>query len=170
MHASRRFLLSRANTALMSLTGCVLLALTAYTAFALKIRESVTPASAAEEGFSIRATPTKDGKVDFEVVRDLSKARALPAERRNLIVVRRARLVIAGADGVLAECDVAPAEREEKGAVKYRFTLARACVPYSSFTVAEDDDYKGGQAEHLIGGGTRYEIQLADFAEPVAAH
>jgi hypothetical protein len=128
----------------------------------------VTPQMLKPEGFSIQIENQKDGTVRFTLARDLSKARSFPADS-GLQVSRYAKLTIVGRSGLLATCELAPNARDQQGTITYRFTLAGECVAHSSLTVAEDDDYKDQTREHLIGGGTRYEFDLALFAQHQSA-
>lgn len=144
-----------------TLLGLLCLAPTA--AHAAKLLATVTPESLQEQGFSMKLENQKDGTVEFTLIRDLSKARSFPADS-GLRVSRFATLRVCDKSGLLAQCGITPGTRQQN-MVTYRFTIRRDCVAYSSFTLAENDDYKDELRESLIGGGTHYEFDLALFAE-----
>jgi hypothetical protein len=145
-----------------ALAGCLFL--TPTVVHAAKSISRVTPESLQADGFSIQIEDQKDGTVQFRLTRDLSKARLFPQDS-GLRVSRYATLRVVGKSGLLAECEVGPNSRQQQSTVTYRFTLARDCVAHSSFTLAEDDDYQDQTREHLIGGGTHFEFDLALFAK-----
>jgi hypothetical protein len=133
------------------------------TAYAAKLGETVTPANLQAHGFSMRMENQEDGTVAFTLIRDLSKAKSFPAGS-SLQVSRYATLRVAGQSGLFAQCHVAPDTRNQKNTITYRFSLTRDCIAHSRLTLAEDDDYQDQTQEHLIGGGTHYEFDLALFA------
>ncbi len=135
------------------------------TAYAAKMLASVTPESLQAHGFSMRTENRKDGTVEFTLIRDLARAKSFPADS-GLQVARSATLRVVAESGFCAECGVAPNTRNPQNAIAYRFTLTRACIAHSRFTLVEDDDYRGQTREHLIGGGTHYEFDLSLFAKP----
>lgn len=144
------------------LVACAgLLLVFAGVAYAVKLQVQVSPQSAQESGFSVTADSREEGLVDYTITRDLSKVRAFPADS-SLEIRRFATLEICGDSGLIARCQI-EAERE-KDVLTYRFTLARSAVAHSHFTVAEIDDYKNTEGrEHLLGGGTFYEVDLVNF-------
>ena len=133
------------------------------TACAAKLGETVTPANLQAHGFSMRVENQEDGTVAFTLIRDLSKAKSFPADS-GLQVSRYAILRVVGQTGLFAQCDVAPNTRNLKDTITYRFTLSRDCTAHSRLMLAEDHDYQDQTQEHLIGGGTHYEFDLALFA------
>lgn len=157
--------ISISRFAVLAATLLGLLCLAATTACAEKVGATVTPDSLQAHGFSMRTENQNDGTVVFTLIRDLSKARSFPAGS-GLQVSRYATLSVAGEAGLYARCQVAPDSRNQKNTITYRFTLTRDCIAHSRFMLAEDDDYKDQTREHLIGGGTHYEFDLALFAKP----
>jgi hypothetical protein len=94
----------------------------------------------------------------------LSKATSFDANS-NLELVRTATLEVWGAAGVVVRCDLAP--EQTKGSVVYRFEIAADHLAESQVTIAEIDDYKANERlEHLIGGGTFFELRLGDVVKP----
>ena len=131
-------------------------------AFALKQGAQVTPKSQENLGFSVTTEPRDDGAVRFVITRDLAKARSFAADS-ELEVRRSSTLKVSGDSGLIVECPVNADKKKET--LVYRFTIARERIATSHFTVAEIDDYKDTEnREHLLGGGTYYEFNLADFA------
>lgn len=124
-------------------------------AWAVKVREQVSPRTAAGQGFAVTTAAREDGTVRFTVVRDLSKARWHE---------RDATLEVRGQTGPLLRCRLEPEKSRRKNTVTYRFDLSRDRIPHASLTVAEiqtsGDDEDGVK---LIGGGTYYEFLLAEF-------
>lgn len=157
--------ISISRFALLAVTLLGLLCLTATTVSAAKVAATVTPDSLQAHGFSMRTEKQKDGTVAFTLIRDLSKAKSFPADS-GLQISRYAILSVAGEVGLFARCHVAPDSRNQTATITYRFTLSRDCIAHSRLMLAEDDDYKDQTREHLIGGGTHYEFDLALFAKP----
>lgn len=151
--------------AVLAATLLGLLCFASTTAYAAKSASTVTPESLQAHGFSMRTENQKDGTVEFTLIRDLSKAKSFPADS-GLQVSRSAILRVAGKSGFYAQCDVAPSTRSQRNTITYRFTLSRDSITSSHLTLAEDDDYQDQTQEHLIGGGTHYEFDLALFAKP----
>lgn len=127
-----------------------------------KLAVTVTPASLQAHGFSMQVEDRTDGMRVFTLRRDLSQAPSFPADS-GLRIARDATLHIVGASGVLGECEVAPETHRLKGAVTYRFVLARECLGHSNLTLAEDQDYADPTRERLIGGGTHFLFDLSLF-------
>jgi hypothetical protein len=115
-------------------------------------------------GFKVVMAKRDDGVMDITVTRDLSKARSFDAAS-NLELVRNATLEVSGPAGLIVRCRLDP--ESAQGAVVYRFQLAPGNLPHSRLTVSEIDDYKKNEGRpHLIGGGTFFTFQLADFVKP----
>lgn len=130
---------------------------------ALKTRVEVGAGNLKTEGFAATATKGDDGTIEVTVTRDLSKARA-PAAGSDLVIVRRATLEVLGPGATRVACDVEP--RAAGGTVSYRFRLAPENLAHARLTVSEDDDYKPSlKREHLIGGGTSFEIKTAEVVK-----
>ncbi len=123
----------------------------------------VKPEFSQELGFLVKVNYGENGALEFKVVRNLSKARQFPADS-ELMTRRSATLKVSNTTGLLVSCNLNPIQ--DRQMLTYRFTLAKECVPLSDLTIAEVDDYKDENREHLIGGGAFYRIRLADFAEP----
>lgn len=142
-------------------TSVALILLLCGEAFALKLLVRVTPKDQRSMGFAVASNQRKDGTVQFTITRDLSKARS-HAPDSNLEVRRNATLKVYGDSGVIAECKVEAAKKQQT--VIYQFVIARDRIAHSHFTVAEIDDYKNNEGKvHLLGGGTFFEIRLAEF-------
>lgn len=161
----RRFAFPRFAALVAALLG--LLCLVPTTAYALKVAATMTPDNLRANGFTLQTANREDGSVEFTLIRDLSRARTFPAGS-GLQVSRTATLRVFGPSGFGAQCDLAPDVRSRDHTIAYRFTLARACLASSRFTLAEDDDYRDREREHLLGGGTHFEFELALFARPSA--
>lgn len=157
--------ISSSRFAVLVATLLLLLCFATPPAYAAKLGEAVTPANIQAHGFSMRMENQADGTIAFTLIRDLSKAHSFPADS-TLHVSRYASLRVVGQTGLLAQCAIAPDTRKQKDTVTYHFTLSRDCIAHSRLMLAEDHDYKDQTAEHLIGGGTHYEFDLALFAKP----
>ena len=147
-----------------------LLVLTVATLFvctevlAQKVKVNLTSDSLKPHGFAVATAKRDDGMIDVTLTRDLSKARSFDAAS-DLELVRSATLEVAGSGGTVVRCKLEPEAGPQS--VIYRFTLARDHLAHSRLTVSEIDDYKERlNREHLIGGGTFFEIKLADVAKP----
>jgi hypothetical protein len=159
--------LSISRFAILAATLLGLLCLASTTAYAGTVAATVTPESLQAHGFSMRTENQKDGTVAFTLIRDLSKAKSFPFPADSgLQVSRSATLSVAGDAGLLAQCYVARDSWNQKNTITYRFTLSRDCIAHSRLMLAEDYDHKDQTREHLIGGGTHYEFDLALFAKP----
>jgi len=136
-------------------------------AHAEKVAVTVAPKNAADSGFVVTFRPGPDANtVTVRLARDT--ARSQPVNSPDLMLRRSATLRVWGDAGLLLDCPIEP--REEKGRVLlYEFILARSLLANAHLTVAEIDDYKAPGREHLIGGGTFYELPLADFQGKPAA-
>jgi len=135
--------------------------MTCSLALGVKQEMRLSPKNAAQTGFAVSAEAAKeDGAVTIVIVRDLSKARSFGADS-ELTIRREATLRVFSEKGLLINCRIEP--ELQKGAVKYRITLARDLLSHAHLTIAEIDDYKElvGR-EHLI-GGTFYELNLQEF-------
>lgn len=151
--------------AILAVTLLGLPGLAPTTACAAKMLATVTPDSLQAHGFSMRTENQKDGTVEFTLIRDLAKAKSFPADS-GVQVSRSATLRVIAPTGFCAECHLAPSIQTQQNTITYRFILTRDCIAHSHFTLAEDDDYREqATREHLIGGGTHYEFDLALFAQ-----
>lgn len=122
----------------------------------------LSPQNATQTGFAVSTEAAKEeGAVTIVILRDLSKARSFGADS-GLTVRREATLRVFSDKGLLINCRIEP--ELQKGAAKYRITLAKDLVAHAHLTVAEIDDYKElvGR-EHLLGGGTFFELNLQEF-------
>ena len=130
------------------------------TAYAVKLETKIGPKNAADAGFVVSFTPGREpNTVTVRVVRDPAKSQ--PVNSPDLMLRRSATLRVSGDAGPLLECPVAP--REEQARLIYEFTLARPLLAHAALSVAEIDDYKTPGREHLLGGGTFYDLSLAEF-------
>ena len=136
--------------------------LTSSEAFARKEQVQVSPHNAKTEGFAIIAKPAKEvGATTFIISRDLSKAKSFGPDS-DLTNRRDATLRVYGDAGLVIECRLEP--EIEKNVLKYRVTLARNLLAHAHLTISEVDDYKNVEGrEHLLGGGTFYELTLDNF-------
>jgi hypothetical protein len=133
-------------------------------ALAVKSRVDLAQDNMEQQGFAVATAKRDDGTIDVTITRDLSKARSFDAAS-GLEVVRSATLVVAGPAGTIVQYDLEP--QAAAGSVSYRFALAPEYLAHSRITVAEIDDYKNrGDRPHLIGGGTFFEMKLADVVKP----
>jgi hypothetical protein len=139
---------------------CVLLL--SASAQAEKLEARVSPKNQQSMGFSLSVEPRTGDMVGITVTRDLSKARTFDANS-DLELRRSSILRVYGDSGLMVECPVTSDQR--KNTVVYWFSVAKAQLANTHFTVMEIDDYKATELrEHLIGGGTYFEFNLADFA------
>lgn len=130
------------------------------TAQAVKLEMKIGPKKAAEAGFVVSCRPAREpNAVTVRVVRDPAKSQ--PVNSADLMLRRSATLRVYGDAGLLLECQLEP--REEHGRLIYEFTLARPLLAHAALSVAEIEDYKTPGREHLLGGGTFYDLSLADF-------
>ena len=165
MNTNHNISISRLAVLVATLLGLLCLAPTR--AYAGTVAATVTPDSLQAHGFSMRTENQKDGTVAFTLIRDLSKAKSFPFPADSgLEVSRYAILSVSGESGLFAQCRVAPDTWNQKKTITYRFALSRDCIVHSRLMLAEDYDYKDQTREHLIGGGTHYEFDLALFAKP----
>jgi hypothetical protein len=163
MNTNNSISISRFAVLAAALLGLLCLATTM--ASAAKVGATVTPDNLQAHGFSMRMVNQQDGTVAFTIIRDLSKAKSFPSDS-DLQVSRYATLRVGGKSGVVAQCDIASDTRNQKNTITYRFTLTRDCIAYSRLMLLENDDYRDQTQEHLLGGGTHYEFDLALFAKP----
>ena len=134
----------------------------AWTAYAQKLQIKIGPKHAAEAGFVVSFRPAREANaVRVRVVRDPAKSQ--PVNSADLMLRRSATLRVYGDAGLLVECQVEP--REEHSRLIYEFTLARPLLAHATLSVAEIEDYKAPGREHLLGGGTFYDLTIADFPE-----
>lgn len=130
------------------------------TARAVKLEVTITPKNAAEAGFVVTFRPGREpNAIKFSVVRDTAKSE--PVNATELVLRRSATLRVYGDGGLLLDCRVEP--REDHGRLVYEFTLARPLVAHAALSVAEVEDYKAPGREHLLGGGTFYNLSFAEF-------
>lgn len=138
---------------------CVLL-LSASTQ-AEKLEARVSPKNQQSMGFSLTVEPRTGDMMRITVTRDLSKARTFDANS-DLELRRSSMLRVYGDSGLIVECPVT--SEQKKNTVVYWFSVTKAQLANTHFTVMEIDDYKATELrEHLIGGGTYFEFNLADF-------
>lgn len=122
---------------------------------ALKVLERITPQNAERAGFAVTVKPREDGTVRFTVTREIAKAR-WPG--------RDATLEVRGEGGPLVTCPVAGHRDRAKNAISYWFDLAKDRIPNAVLTVTEVQTAGNKEdGEKLVGGGTYYELRLADF-------
>lgn len=136
------------------------------TARGAKMEMKVGPKNAAEERFVVSFRPGREqGTVTVRVVRDTTKSQ--PVNSADLMLRRSATLRVGGDACPLLDCPVQP--REDDGRLTYEFTLARPLLAHAALSVAEIEDYKAPGREHLLGGGTFYDVSLGDFPVQAAA-
>lgn len=116
---------------------------------AVKLEMRMSPQTLAGNGFKLTARE-EDGTVRFQLTRDLSKTQ-WPG--------RSAYLTIGGEAGTIARCEVA-GEKQGNNLV-YRFSIAPENARRSRLTYTEVQTGPG--EEKLIGGGTYFEFNLADY-------
>lgn len=148
----------------------LLLALTVFAFIALAPRETLAvkaslrlkPENAKEAGFLVAMTKRDDGLVDVTLTRALSQARSYPADS-ELEIRRTAYLDLRGpAGGSLLRTRLEPEESKET--ITYRFQVSPDHLASVLINVWEVDDYKQALArEHLLGGGTIFELRLGEF-------
>lgn len=154
----------KATLLLVSLTASIATLLICSEARALKLKVDLTPNNFKPEGFTVVTTKSDGDMVNITITRDLSKARSFPADS-NLRLGRDATLEIVGPNGAVARCNLQG--EENASSVRYTFTIARDYLAHSRVTVAEIDDYKENLLrEHLLGGGTLFDIKLSDISKP----
>lgn len=129
--------------------------------FALTVMEKVTPKWTKESGITVETTKRNDGTIGFTVTRYLDKARSYPAES-ELTTRRLAHLELRNPAGVLMTTIVAG--EEHKGTMVYWFALSREAISSTRFSLSEFMAYKDPEREPLLGGGTMFEFDLAEFA------
>ena len=130
------------------------------TARGQKLQIRVSPKNATEAGFTVSFRPGRQqNTVTVSVVRDTAKSQ--PVNSADLMLRRSATLRLYGDAGLLLECPVQP--RDEHGRLVFEFTLAQSLLGHAHLSVAEIEDYKAPGREHLLGGGTFYELPLAEF-------
>lgn len=145
--------------------ACLVVLLSVSPAFALKVGMKVTPEWTKESGITVQTEKREDGTIGFTVTRYLDKAPSYPAES-ELTIVRTAYLKIASPAGAMAETIVAA--KVKKGMETYWFSVSRAAIAHSTFSLWEVQDYKDTENQrHLLGGGTIYDVDLSAFAAPL---
>jgi hypothetical protein len=133
-------------------------------ALAQKRLVNLGPGNLAQEGFAVATSKRDDGTLDVTITRDVTKARSFDAAS-ELQLVRSATLVVTGPAGTIVRCDLEA--QAAAGSVSYECRLAPNYLSQSWITIAEIDDYKNrGDRERLLGGGTFFEIKLADVVKP----
>lgn len=123
---------------------------TSLPACAEKLLVRMGPQSLAHEGFKI-STKQEDGLVRFQLTRDLSKTRWQG---------HSAGLTISGESGIIARCAVEGEKLEN--VLTYRFSIAPQYVRHSRLTYSDIQTDPRSKLP-LIGGGTIYEFNLADY-------
>jgi hypothetical protein len=120
-----------------------------------KIECKVGPSNAASEGFTVSVKPKESGLFRFTVTRDLSKAQ-WHGRDATLQVRQNGRLIA-----------TVPLNADKKSATKkvvYWFDIAQDRAAESHLTITEIQTAGGTEdGEKLLGGGTYYEFNLADF-------
>lgn len=145
------------------LIATAVLLLVCRDALAAKLLVNLAPDNLTANGFAVTATRRDDGNIRVTIRRDLTKARSFEAAS-DLELVRRATLHVAGAAESIVECNLQG--EVANGSVTYRFTLAPEYLAHSRVTVSEIDDHKNrSDREHLLGGGTFFEIKLAEVVK-----
>jgi hypothetical protein len=157
---------SRMKTLALVVLAAVVLSICGE-ALAVKRQVQLGRENLKEQGFAIAAAKREDGSIDVSITRDLSKARSFD-EASGLELVRTATLDVSDQSGTIVRCNL-EGERAEGAAasIVYRFTIASEHVAKAHVTVSEIDDYKNrGDQPHLLGGGTFFELKLADVVKP----
>jgi hypothetical protein len=130
-------------------------------ALAVKMAVNVDASNMELNGFSVAMS--KEGVLEVTVTRDLSKARTVDAAS-DLRLVRIATLEVGTSSGPALRCNLEP--EVKAGTVVYRFTIAPEHLERCRLTVSEIDDYKAElQREHLLGGGTFYNLKIAELVK-----
>jgi hypothetical protein len=143
------------------IASVVLILLLSGEALALKEHVRITPKNQESHGFTVATDRIKDGAVQFVITRDLSKARSF-GPNSDLEVRRSSTLKVSSDSALIVECQVDAEKKKET--VVYRFTIAKDRIAHSHFTIAEIEDYKNTEGrEHFLGGGTFYELHLAEL-------
>ena len=138
------------TTTLMQLMALAALVGSTTAAWALKLHVEMTPRNLAGNGFKVKTD--RDGEdVKFVVERDLKK---------STWTGRSGYLSLPGEDGKSKNIVVKPVEKD--GLNTYRFAVRSNQVTPAVFTVTEIQRDESSGIE-LIGGGTYYRFQLADF-------
>ncbi len=132
--------------------------------WALTVAEKVTPQWTKENGITMETVKREDGTIGFTVTRYLDKVRAYPDEL-ELTTRRSAYLQLRNPAGVILSTMVAGEEHE--GTIVFWFALSRDAINSTQFSLSEYAAYKDPKRELLIGGGTMYDFNLADFAAPL---
>lgn len=151
---------------LIVLTLAIASAFISTQALAVKQGVNLSAKNLNAHGFAVKTAKRDNGAIEITVTRDLSKARSLAAAAATDIeIVRSATLQISGPGATIVRCNLEP--EPAKGTVTYHFQLAAENVPFAQLTIAEIDDYKDrANREHLIGGGTYFEMKLSDVIKP----
>jgi hypothetical protein len=115
----------------------------------------MSPVSLTGQGFAIATDRAHGGGVEFHVERDLSQAKWQG---------RYATLEVRGEGGPVVRCRLEADRR--KNTLTYRFTLGDAQLERAFLTIAEvQTDPDNPEGLELIGGGTIYEFNLADYVK-----
>lgn len=130
----------------------------------LTVVEKVTPQWTKEEGITVETKKRDDGTVGFTITRYLDKARTFDTNS-EFTNKRLAHLQLRNPAGMVLSTIVAGEER--KGTVVYWFALSREAIASTTFSLSEFIDYKDPERGPLLGGGTMFEFNLADFAAPL---
>lgn len=133
-------------------------------AFALRLDTKVGPEWTKEFGITMQATKKGDDSITFTVTRYLDKAPQFAPES-DIILERTASLKVGNAAGVMAETTVAAIVN--KDSVAYRFSLSRACIAHSTFSLWEAPVHKDPEnKERVFGSDTFFVFDLAEHAAP----
>ena len=140
------------------IASAVLLLVASGTAFAENSSERLSPQTAKDRGFLVRAEPGKDGTVQVTVSRELAKAGSFPPDS-PVEVCRTATLLVDGESGLLLQCRLDG--EAQKSMIVYHFTIGQKLASHPRLSISEMICRKDrGPVESQ--GGT-YPFQIADF-------
>jgi hypothetical protein len=126
-----------------------------------KIKVDLTQDNLKVHGFAVDTTRNTNGTIDVTIRRDLAKAHSLEPGS-DLELVRTATLEVEGPTGIIVRCQLQG--DTETGSVVYQFTIGHDQFSHTGFRLSEIDDYKkSAHREHMVGGGTIFELNLADL-------
>jgi hypothetical protein len=120
-----------------------------------KIECRLGPSNAAAEGFAVTVKPRDDGLFRFTIVRDITKAQWHG---------RDATLKLRQSGRLIATCPLNADKKTGDHKVTYWFDIAQDRAAESHLTITEIQTAQGKEdGEKVLGGGTYYEFNLADF-------
>ena len=121
----------------------------------------MTPANAADLGFTVTVLPQETGSLRFTIQRDTTKAE-WPA--------RDARLEVRSGGKLAATCPLQERPAEGPKRVTYFFELSKEATAASTLIVSEVQTADGKpDGFKVVGGGNIYRFRLADFLRKAAA-